>query len=63
MQTKSLLPPLTVEEIAAYLRERIAKNEKEVEVGKREKLKAHERMCSRTVQELRVVIALIEYRS
>jgi hypothetical protein len=61
--TKSLLPPLTADEIAEYLRGRIAKNEKEVDVGKREGLKAHERMCSRTMQELRVVIAWIEHRS
>jgi hypothetical protein len=59
----TLLPPLTVDEIDAYLRDRIAKNEKEVAVGKREGLKAHERMCERTMQELRVVVAWIEYRS
>ncbi len=63
MTTKSLLPMPTAEEIAAYLRERIAKNGKEVDVGKRERLKAHERMCSRTMQELRVVIAWIEHRT
>jgi len=63
MTTKTILPPPTAAEIADYLRERIAKNDKEVAVGKREKLKAHSRMCSRTVQELRVVVAWIEYRS
>jgi hypothetical protein len=61
--TKSLLPPPTAEEIADYLRGRIAKNEKEVDVGQREKLKSHERMCSRTMQELKVVIAWIEHRT
>jgi hypothetical protein len=62
--TRPLLPPPTAAEIAEYLRERIAKNEKEVAVGKREGLKKHERMCSRTMQELRVVVvAWIEQRT
>lgn len=58
--TKSLLPKPTADEIAAYLRERIAKNEKAASEGRREGLAKQERMCSRTMQELRVVIAWIE---
>lgn len=58
--TKSLLPQPTADEIAAYLRERIAKNEKAAAEGRREKLKKHERLCERTVAELRVVVAWIE---
>jgi hypothetical protein len=60
--TRTLLPPPTAAEIAEYLRERIAKNKKEVAVGKREGLKSHERMCP-TVAELMVVVAWIEQRS
>lgn len=60
MPTKSLLPKPTADEITAYLRDRIAKNEKSAVEGKREGLKTHERMCSRTAQELRVVITWIE---
>lgn len=63
MTTKSLLPKPTADEIAAYLRERIAKNEKAAAEGKREGLKAQDRMCSRTMQELRVVISWIEHRT
>lgn len=56
----SLLPPPTADEIAAYLRDRIAKNEKAAAEGRREKLKKHSRMCERTAAELRVVVAWIE---
>lgn len=58
--TKSLLPKPTADEIADYLRDRIAKNEKAAAEGRREKLKAQERMCERTMAELRVVISWIE---